>query len=123
MTDVVFLLLIFFIVTMSTFAKTTFIDTSLPKEGTDSDSQVLKSVHIAILPTGDNDKENGKFTLNGIPHSRDQLREAFERFAAISRDAEFAIRCDPESLHGDLVYVLSLAHENGFHKISMMKCK
>lgn len=120
MTDVVFLLLIFFIVTMSTYAKTTFIDAALPKASGTGGTPLPKAVHIVVL-NADNSGSGGMYALNGIRHNRQQLEEAFGRFSTIAKDMRFAIRCEPESIHGDLVYALAKANEYGFNNIAMLK--
>ena len=64
MTDVVFLLLIFFIVTMSSYVEMTLLETNLPTSGSASTTQVDLQKSLKIDVTAD-----GTYLVNGIPQS------------------------------------------------------
>lgn len=122
MSDVVFLLLIFFIVTMGAFVKTTFIDTALPTAGHKSPAaQLSKTLQIEVLATGD--KSNLLYQVNGIPHTKQQLKDSLERVGQFAPDTQILIRCEKESEHAQLVYLLSQCHIDHLTKISLMKPK
>jgi len=102
MTDVVFLLLIFFIVTMSAYIETTLLETNLPtgSSGASDKVDLQKSVRIDIAA-------DGQYAINGTPQSRATLNKLLTRYARLMPDAEFLIHCDPESKHHQLVTLLA----------------
>ena len=122
MSDIVFLLLIFFILTMGAFVKTSFIDTALPKSGhKSSTAQLSKTLHIEVLAI--DGKKNQAYQVNGIPHTKQQLCDSLERVGQFAPDTQILIRCDKESTHDQLVYLLSQCHIEKLKKISLMKPK
>jgi biopolymer transport protein ExbD len=65
MTDVVFLLLIFFIVTMSAYVEMTLLETSLPTaSGTSAEIDLQNSVKIELAATGET-------IISGVSQSRE----------------------------------------------------
>lgn len=123
MSDVVFLLLIFFIVTMGAFVKTSFIDTALPKPGSGKSSPQLSKVIQIEVQDDNSEKPELCYRLNGIPHTRQQMQDAIKRFGQLSPDIQIMVRCDNESKHGDLVYLLSQCHNEHLEKVSLLKPK
>lgn len=116
MTDVVFLLLIFFIVTMSGYVEMTLLETNLPVSGQAASSAVdlQNSLTIDLSASGD-------YAVNGVLHSREALKRLLRRYARLMPDAEFLLRCDPESRHHMLVTLLSDLAENNLKNIKLMK--
>ena len=101
MTDVVFLLLIFFIVTMSGYIEMTLLETNLPGEaGSAGAVDLEKNVKLELLA-------DGSCAVNGTVQTPASLERLFRRYARLMPDAEFMIGCDPESRHHQLVSVLS----------------
>jgi len=101
MSDVVFLLLIFFIVTMSTYVELTFLDIKIPTSAKKKDFSELDKV-VKIEITAD-----GQYIANGIPMDHTSLLSLLKRYARLMPDADFLIRCHPESEHKNLVLFLS----------------
>jgi len=102
MTDVVFQLLIYFILTMGTYIETTLLETNLPTAGGTAIGNVdlQKSVRIDIAA-------DGQYAVNGISQSPATLDKLLLRYARLMPEAEFLIHCDPESKHHQLVSLLS----------------
>ena len=116
MTDVVFLLLIFFIVTMSSYVEMTLLETNLPTSDSTSSAQVDLQKSLKIDVTAD-----GTYLVNGIPQSSEILNRLLRRYARLMPDAEFLLRCDPESKHSMLVNLLSTLAENNLKNVKLLK--
>ena len=117
MSDVVFLLLIFFIVTLSSYVETTLLDIKIPTapsaENKDApDLERIVKIEIA---------ENGGYMANGVPMDRMALLSLLKRYARLMPDAEFLIRCHPESEHGDLVLFLADASAMNLKNLKLIK--
>jgi biopolymer transport protein ExbD len=103
MSDVVFLLLIFFIVTMSGYVEMTLLETNLPTasaEAAASEVELQNSVKIDLI-------EDGQYIINGTPQSPENLKRLLTRYARLMPDAEFLLQCEPETKHHYLVALLS----------------
>ena len=116
MTDVVFLLLIFFIVTMSSYVEMTLLETNLSTAGSASSAQVDLQKSLKIDLTAD-----GTYLVNGIPQSSEILNRLLRRYARLMPDAEFLLQCDPESKHSMLVNLLSTLAENNLKNVKLLK--
>ena len=116
MTDVVFLLLIFFIVTMSSYVEMTLLETNLPTSGSASSAQVDLQKSLKIDLSAD-----GTYLVNGIPQTPEILNRLLRRYARLMPDAEFLLQCDPESKHCMLVNLLSALAENSLKNVKLLK--
>lgn len=116
MTDVVFLLLIFFIITMSTYVEMTLLETRLPTSGSASAAQVNLQKSLKIDLTAD-----GTCLVNGIPQSPESLKRLLTRYARLMPDAEFLLQCHPESKHHVLVTVLSDLAEKKLKNVKLLR--
>lgn len=116
MTDVVFLLLIFFIVTMSNYVEMTLLETNLPTSGGGSSAQVdlQNSLKIEI-------SASGEYIINGVVQSRENLNRLLRRYARLMPDAEFLIQCAPDSKHYMLVDLLSNLAKNNLKNVKLLK--
>lgn len=116
MTDVVFLLLIFFIVTMSNYVEMTLLETNLPTSGGASSAQVdlQNSLKIEI-------SASGEYIINGVVQSRENLNRLLRRYARLMPDAEFLIQCAPDSKHYMLVDLLSNLAKNNLKNVKLLK--
>jgi biopolymer transport protein ExbD len=117
MTDVVFLLLIFFIVTMSSYAEMTLLETQLPASSNSSNTQpkLENPVRVDIPPP-----MNGEnvYMINGSSFSGENVNILLRRYARLMPDAEFLISCDPNSEHYQLVSFLAYC---ATHKLKNLK--
>lgn len=116
MTDVVFLLLIFFIVTMSNYVEMTLLETNLPTSGGAFSAQVdlQNSLKIEI-------SASGEYIINGFVQSGENLNRLLRRYARLMPDAEFLIQCAPDSKHYMLVDLLSNLAKNNLKNVKLLK--
>jgi biopolymer transport protein ExbD len=104
--DIVFLLLIFFLL-MSTFAKDTGLDVTLPRAQT---SQEVPKSDIAIWITRTGQVNiNGHVVPNDPPQIVAELQKAFRDVTAKS----VTIRGDEGVPYGDVIRVMDVAKQNG----------
>ena len=116
MTDVVFLLLIFFIVTMSNYVEMTLLETNLPTSGGAFSAQVdlQNSLKIEI-------SASGEYIINSVVQSGENLNRLLRRYARLMPDAEFLIQCAPDSKHYMLVDLLSNLAKNNLKNVKLLK--
>lgn len=116
MTDVVFLLLIFFIVTMSNYVEMTLLETNLSTSGGAFSAQVdlQNSLKIEI-------SASGEYIINGVVQSGENLNRLLRRYARLMPDAEFLIQCAPDSKHYMLVDLLSNLAKNNLKNVKLLK--
>ena len=116
MTDVVFLLLIFFIVTMSNYVEMTLLETNLPTSGGAFSAQVdlQNSLKIEI-------SASGEYIINGVVQSGENLNRLLRRYARLMPDAEFLIQCAPDPKHYMLVDLLSNLAKNNLKNVKLLK--
>lgn len=116
MTDVVFLLLIFFIVTMSGYVEMTLLETSLPTASGASSATVdlQNSVRIELSATGE-------YIISGVPQSRESLTRLLRRYQRLMPDAEFLLQCDPDSKHHQLVTLLGDLARHNLKNVKLLK--
>ena len=112
--DVVFLLLIFFMVS-TTFTKETHLEINLPEaEGEVVESQT-DSIEVTISVEGDF-SVNGQVLLNSQP---DTLRRAIMDQAGDDRKLPFVISADANTPHQSVVTVMDVAGKLGFVGLSI----
>jgi biopolymer transport protein ExbD len=115
MTDVVFLLLIFFIVTMSGYVEMTLLETSLPTaSGAAATVDLQNSVKIELSAAGD-------YIISGVPQNRDHLTRLLRRYQRLMPDAEFLLQCDPDSKHHQLVTLLADLARHNLKNVKLLK--
>ncbi len=112
--DVVFLLLIFFMVT-TTFTKETHLAVELPE----ADGLVAEAP-ADILEVVVN--EAGSFSVNGlalINNQADTLRRALLKAAGDNRGLPFVVTADANTPHQSVVTVMDVAGKMGFSSLSI----
>ena len=117
MTDVVFLLLIFFIVTMSSYAEMTLLETKLPTASNADTTQpkLENPVRIDVPPPMNG---NSVYMVNGSAFSGSNINILLRRYARLMPEAEFLINCSPDSEHYQLVSLLAYC---ATHKLKNLK--
>lgn len=117
MIDVVFQLLIYFLVTFSTADVLAHLDVSRPSPIAAQEKQQPPGdmIRITVLLQG--------FGINGKDVDLNELERLLKKLAAVSLDQAVLVTCDDQSLHGRLIRVLDLCAENGLTKISVMSGK
>lgn len=118
MIDVVFLLLIFFMVT-TTFSRQTEIKIKLPEADAAEVEANPKTVTLDIDAAG-------VYYLNGedgLPHElvnqqKDTLKQALSKFAVQAKDTPFIINADGKTPHQAVITALEAAGDAGFSHIT-----
>jgi biopolymer transport protein ExbD len=112
--DVVFLLLIFFMVT-TTFTRESNLLVNLPEAGGQPAADVPLSIEILIA-------RNGAYTVNGqaLVNTRlDTLLRAIEELAASDQDLPVTITADADTTHQSVVTAMDAVARLGFTRLSI----
>ena len=117
MIDVVFQLLIYFLVTFTTPNVLAHLDISRPAP---DPSQLEKKTPPKLIRV--NIYEKG-FGLNGRAIERDELKSILNRLASFSTSQTVLITCVGSSEHAALVDVLDLCAESGLSKLYVVSLK
>ncbi|MEM7432827.1 MAG: biopolymer transporter ExbD [Pseudomonadota bacterium] len=113
--DVVFLLLIFFMVSTS-FVKQSQITISLPEaESTNTVPDVPLQIDVMITATGTM-LVNGRELLNSRPET---LRNALQKVSDGNNEIPLTISADANARHQDFVTAMDVAGRLGFEKVSI----
>lgn len=122
MIDVVFQLLIYFLVTFSTPDVLAHLDISRPAPDTSQTEQRTPPKMIRINIYEEGGRENG-YSLNGRTVSRAELGSILNRLASFSKNQTVLITCAGGSEHAKLVGVLDLCAESGLSKLSVISAE
>jgi biopolymer transport protein ExbD len=108
--DVMFLLLIFFMVT-SQFRDQPAINLVLPRSAAAEETPVTPAV---LYLTAD-----GAVYLNDRAVVRDALTQALRQLRAAGDDDRIILRADARASHGDVVRLIDQVKESGFSRVSL----
>ncbi len=108
--DVMFLLLIFFMVT-STFKSQPAINLVLPRSVSAEDSPVTPAI-LYLTATGD-------VFLNDRALAPAELGPVLRQLQAAEGDDRIILRADTEAAHGDVVRLIDTVKESGFTRVSI----
>ena len=111
MLDVVFIMLIFFIVTAS-FIKEAGIDVSRPPPGNSSEKKERGNIVVLI-------DDSNQIWVGGRPVDARALRANIERLHAENPQGSVVINAYPESENGLLVQVMDSARQAGVENVSL----
>jgi biopolymer transport protein ExbD len=111
MIDVVFLLLIFFMLS-TTFIVKPGINISLPKSSAEEIKKQKEEIEISISSEGD-------YYLAGEKATLEALKEAFLNAAETSIESVVIINADEKASHGKVVAVMDIAKESGITKLAV----
>ena len=106
MTDIIFLLLIFFMITSSAISQSA-IDVKLPEVSTEAVP--------AQDPTTISITNEGAFYLNDEPIERTLLEQKLVAVLSGQQDKTFTIRADKQTPHGDVVFVMEIAEKHQYN--------
>ena len=106
MTDIIFLLLIFFMITSSAISQSA-IDVKLPEVSTEAVP--------AQEPTTISITKDWLFSLNDQPTERNILEQKLVEVLGKQQDRTFTIRADEQTKHGDVVFVMEIAEKYKFN--------
>ncbi len=108
--DVMFLLLIFFMVT-STFRNQPAITLVLPRSATASDTV---DTPVILFLTAE-----GVVYLNDAPVPDAELKGRLEELFSTSKDNRMVLRADEKANHGDVVSLIDVIKQSGFTRVSL----
>jgi len=122
MIDVVFQLLIYFLVTFSTPDVLAHLEISRPAPDSSrtEPSTPPKMIRIDILAGGD---DEAGYSLNNRVLSHSELDSILKRLAGFSQNQTVLVTCAGESEHERLIGVLDLCSQHGLSKISVMSAR
>ncbi len=112
--DVVFLLLIFFMVS-TTFTKETHLSIDLPEATTQSSHAADTQIEITIT-------RGGEYSINGVgllDSEAETLKSSIERTTQGNTDMPMIITADSATPHQSVVTALDVAGQLGFSRISI----
>ena len=112
--DVVFLLLIFFMVSTS-FTKETHLSLNLPEATGDESVVSTKSIEIVI-------GSNGHYSINGrslVSSNRENLQKALSEISAGNIELPLIITADANTPHQAVITAMDTAGQLGFAKLSL----
>lgn len=117
MIDVVFQLLIYFLVTFSTPDVLAHLDISRPAPDPSQTEQRTppKMIRVNVYADG--------FSLNGRRVSRTEMQMILERLAGISASQTVLITCAGGAEHARLVDVLDICAESGLARLSVVSAE
>jgi biopolymer transport protein ExbD len=102
MTDIVFLLLIFFMIT-STLVTTNAHDIILPK----SKAKTVKKQDMTVTIS-----KEGVYTVDGVEMLRTQIEQVLMAKAKDLEEPVVILRADEKVQHGDVIEILDIAYRN-----------
>ena len=108
--DVMFLLLIFFMVT-STFRNQPAINLVLPRSSTASET--VDTPAILFLT------ESGQVYLNDKPLAAEELTRTLQQLHATTGDDRIVLRADESASHGRVVEMIDEIKQSGFTRVSL----
>lgn len=106
MTDIIFLLLIFFMITSSAISQSS-IEVKLPTADTKNPSVQDPSV-VTI-------KEDGKYFVNDKEIAKEQLEDYLVNTLKGEEKPSFTIRADENTKHKDVVFVMGIAENHQYN--------
>jgi len=113
MIDVVFQLLIFFVVTLKQEDILSKLSAARPAPNTDEKikDQQPELINIIVAPQG--------FIFNGRPMRYQELDRSIERLSGYSKTAMVIIKCTSDSTHAFLVQALDICNKYGMTNLSI----
>lgn len=111
MVDVVFLLLIFFMIS-TTFIETPGLTINLPKSSAQQVPNVQKEVRVYL-------QANGEIFLEQQRIQLEELIIKLNNFSEAAKDTTFLLMADQEVKHGFVVKIMDAAKSAGFVKLAI----
>jgi biopolymer transport protein ExbD len=112
--DVVFMLLIFFMVT-TTFVRNSALKISLPQAEQSATQQIPQIIEVAV-------DADGRYFINGRAlrdRSAITLERGLRQVYSENEDRPLVIRADARASHQSVVTVMDVAARNGFSQLSI----
>ncbi len=111
MVDVVFLLLIFFMIS-TTFVQTPGIDVKLPESSSQSIEREPKDVKVYLSTAG-------AIYINDERLDWEAAEERLTAYGEKAKETTFLLLADRQTRHGDVVRLMDLARAAGFGKLAI----
>ncbi|PNU18828.1 biopolymer transporter ExbD [Geothermobacter hydrogeniphilus] len=111
MVDVVFLLLIFFMIS-TTFVETPGIDVNLPKSSLEVTEKKPQEIKVFI-------DARGKIVIDEKQVSLKGLKDRLKAMGAKTAETTFVLMADRDVRHGRVVEVMDAAKEAGFEQLAI----
>jgi len=111
MVDVVFLLLIFFMIS-TTFVETPGLSINLPQSSSKLVEKEPEEIKVYL-------SKEGEIQMKGEHLSLEALKVVLANYAQEGRDRTFLLLADRETYHGRVVEVMDVARETGFDKLAI----
>jgi len=121
MIDVVFLLLMYFIVTQEEVIEDTFLQVNLPGGVPPIDftkEPPPPPLKIDVMKLRENSDEY--YHINGVPFHINDLREYLRTVAENNEKTTVIINCGPNARHRKLITLLDMCNEFGLTKINLI---
>jgi len=112
MVDVVFLLLIFFMIS-TTFVETSGLSINLPESASRQSAREPQELKVFLSRGGD-------IEVGGEALSFGKYRELLTGFGAKAGETVFLLHADRETLHGRVVEVMDAARSAGFRRMAIV---
>jgi len=120
MIDVVFLLLIYFIVTQKPVIEDTLLGVNLPSGGGSSGSSEAGQLFtIDVIKMGPG--SDTFYNVNGMPTPLAAMKDQLLMLAENDPDTTVIIKCGPNAKHNKLVTVLDSCAEAGLSKLNLVE--
>jgi len=114
MIDIVFLLLIYFIVTQKPIIEDTLLGVNLPAPGSSKSDKPVQLFTIDVMRVKGTEGDN-VYYLNGRPWYFNDLKETLIETAKTDPDITVIINCDPK-----LIRLLDACNEAGLSKLNLL---
>ena len=106
MTDIIFLLLIFFMITSSAISQSA-IDVKLPKASA-GDPSIQDPTAITV-------KEDGSYFINDKEMKAEEIENYLVNLLKDEQNPAFTIRADENTKHKDIVFLMNIAETHHFN--------
>ncbi|OGV53901.1 MAG: hypothetical protein A2X49_15590 [Lentisphaerae bacterium GWF2_52_8] len=119
MIDVVFLLLIYFIVSQKPIVEDTLLGMDLPAPGGKPKSDkpmTMLTIDVAKLAKNSDDV----YHVNGQPFFFNDLKNFLKQTAENDKDTTIIVNCDPNAKHKKLIRLLDTCQEYGMTKLNLV---
>jgi biopolymer transport protein ExbD/biopolymer transport protein TolR len=111
MVDVVFLLLIFFMIS-TTFVEAPGITVKLPESSSQQRKQESKEIKVYL-------SREGVISLGKEQIGQEELRRRLRAYGDRAGGMTFLLLADEEAMHGKVVALMDMAKEAGFEKLAI----
>lgn len=119
MIDIVFLLLIYFVVTQKPIIEDTLFGVNFPSQDSKSSKAKPPSTILCIEIKNVSETSDDDFLLNGQKYSFEKLKQTLQDTVLRDADTLVIIKCDPQSKHSNLIRFLDFCHNAKIAKISL----